>query len=142
MSGSVQVDAANSTFQWVNCDTGAPVFGATGNLFVPLATGNYAVVVAQNGCAVQSECVFVELVGTNEATNNLDWLLAPNPATDEIFVTVRAKNDFSLEMFDASGRCVAALSVVVPEQRLVKPNREHLIVSVINAAKTLSRRLG
>ena len=43
---------------------------------------------------------------------------------------------------DASGRCVAALSVVVPEQRLVKSNREKLIVSVINAAERLSHRLG
>lgn len=45
-------------------------------------------------------------------------------------------------VIDASGRCVAALSVVVPEQRLVKPNREHLIVSVINAAQKLSGRIG
>lgn len=43
---------------------------------------------------------------------------------------------------DASGRCVAALSVVVPEQRLARPNREHLIVSVIKAAEKLSRRIG
>ena len=43
---------------------------------------------------------------------------------------------------DASGRCIAALSLLVPEQSLVKPNREQLIVSVINAADRLSLRLG
>jgi len=43
---------------------------------------------------------------------------------------------------DASGRCVAALSVVVPEQRLTRANRESLIVSVTQAAQRLSRRLG
>jgi IclR family KDG regulon transcriptional repressor len=45
-------------------------------------------------------------------------------------------------VIDASGRCIAALSVVAPEQRLVKPNRDNLIVSVTKAAEKLSRRLG
>ena len=43
---------------------------------------------------------------------------------------------------DASGRCIAAISAVVPEQRLAKPNRERLIASVTGAAERLSRRLG
>lgn len=45
-------------------------------------------------------------------------------------------------VLDASGLCFAAMSVVVPEQRLNKPNRERLIVCVMNAAERLSRRLG
>lgn len=45
-------------------------------------------------------------------------------------------------VLDASGRCVAALSVVVPEQRLAKPNREKLVASVIKAAERLSRQIG
>lgn len=45
-------------------------------------------------------------------------------------------------VIDASGRCIAAISTVVPEQRLAKPNRERLIASVTNAAERLSRRLG
>ncbi len=45
-------------------------------------------------------------------------------------------------VIDASGRCVAALSVVAPEQRLVKPNRDYLIVCTVNAAERLSRRIG
>lgn len=44
-------------------------------------------------------------------------------------------------VLDASGRCIAALSVVVPEQRLAKPNRERLIASVIKAAEKLSRHV-
>lgn len=45
-------------------------------------------------------------------------------------------------VLDASGLCFAAISVVVPEQRLGKLNRERLIASVMNAAERLSRRLG
>lgn len=43
---------------------------------------------------------------------------------------------------NAAGRCIAALSVVAPEQRLTKPNRDYLIERVKSAAENLSRRLG
>jgi DNA-binding IclR family transcriptional regulator len=45
-------------------------------------------------------------------------------------------------VMDSSGRCVAALSVVAPEQRLNKANRDRLIVAVREAAEKLSHRLG
>lgn len=45
-------------------------------------------------------------------------------------------------VIDGTGRCIAALSIVAPEQRLAKPNREQLIAAVIAAAQKLSRRLG
>lgn len=45
-------------------------------------------------------------------------------------------------VLDASGRCVAAISVVAPEQRLAPENRQRLIDAAIDAARTLSRRLG
>jgi IclR family transcriptional regulator, KDG regulon repressor len=45
-------------------------------------------------------------------------------------------------VIDLSGRCVAAISVVVPEQRLGRDNRKRLIASVRDAASRLSRRLG
>ena len=45
-------------------------------------------------------------------------------------------------VIDAAGRCIAALSIAAPEQRLVKPNRDQLIAAVIAAAQKLSRRLG
>jgi IclR family transcriptional regulator, KDG regulon repressor len=45
-------------------------------------------------------------------------------------------------VIDLSGRCVAAISVVVPEQRLGRDNRRRLIESVRDAANRLSHRLG
>jgi DNA-binding IclR family transcriptional regulator len=45
-------------------------------------------------------------------------------------------------VIDSSGRCIAALSVVAPEQRLNKANRDRLIVAVREAAEKLSHRLG
>lgn len=45
-------------------------------------------------------------------------------------------------VIDGSGRCVAAISVVAPEHRLGKQNRDLLIEKVRDAAARLSGRLG
>lgn len=45
-------------------------------------------------------------------------------------------------VIDGSGRCVAAISIVAPEHRLGKQNRDELIARVREAATKLSGRLG
>ena len=45
-------------------------------------------------------------------------------------------------VIDNSGRCIAAISIVVPEQRLAKGNREQLIAAVRQAAEKLTQRMG
>ncbi len=47
----------------------------------------------------------------------------------------------SAPVIDEHGKCVAAISVVVPEQRLAPPNREVLIKAVTDAAAQLSQRI-
>lgn len=45
-------------------------------------------------------------------------------------------------VLDSSGRCVAAISIVAPEQRMQRKQRETLIAAVKEHAGRLSRRLG
>lgn len=45
-------------------------------------------------------------------------------------------------IFDYTGRCVAAISIVVPTTRLTPTYRNQLIEAVTDAAKNLSHRLG
>jgi len=45
-------------------------------------------------------------------------------------------------VIDATGRCIAAISIVAPEQRLGRPNRDTLVAAVCEAARKLSRKLG
>jgi IclR family transcriptional regulator, KDG regulon repressor len=45
-------------------------------------------------------------------------------------------------VIDASGRCIAAMSIAAPEQRLKAPNRARLIEAVCESARRLSHRLG
>jgi len=48
----------------------------------------------------------------------------------------------SAPVTDASGRCIAAISVVAPEQRLGRTSRQRLVTEVYKAASRLSERLG
>lgn len=45
-------------------------------------------------------------------------------------------------VIDANDRCVAALSIVAPEQRLGPADRKRLVAAVRSAASKLSRRIG
>jgi DNA-binding IclR family transcriptional regulator len=45
-------------------------------------------------------------------------------------------------VIDASGHCIAAISIAAPEQRLKQTNRARLIAAVRQAALQLSQRLG
>lgn len=45
-------------------------------------------------------------------------------------------------VFDKSGRCVAAISIVAPAAKLTARNRAGLVAAVTDAAKALSHRLG
>jgi IclR family KDG regulon transcriptional repressor len=45
-------------------------------------------------------------------------------------------------VIDGNGRCIAAISIVAPEHRLGRQNREELIRKVRESASRLSSRLG
>ncbi|QEE50828.1 T9SS type A sorting domain-containing protein [Flavobacterium alkalisoli] len=54
--------ATGTTYQWVDCDNeDAPIDEATSQTFTPTASGNYAVIVTNSGCSVQSDCMEVTL---------------------------------------------------------------------------------
>ncbi len=75
-------------YQWLNCDAGRQLIpGAVERNFEPEQTGNYAVVVAANGCSDTSACIYVALTTGVPAIGRSNLVkLYPNPAADEIRV--------------------------------------------------------
>ena len=110
---SITVVANNATFQWIDCATNLPIQGATGSTFIPAVTGNYAVIVTQNGCKATSLCFFVMVVSTNEPLAEQAWNLQPNPASSQtqlVFVDESAE-DLWLEIHDLAGRLLYSQNV-------------------------------
>ncbi len=83
---TLTANTGGATFQWLNCDTGMPVVGATSATFVPTANGNYAVQITVNSCVDTSSCYSVMNVNTQKQSwaSNLKYL--PNPTQGNLFI--------------------------------------------------------
>ena len=74
------------TFQWLQCDHDFEIIpGATGPVFQPSVSGEYAVVATNGICRDTSDCVVVEVTATHD--NQLDNIrLYPNPVSDVFYL--------------------------------------------------------
>jgi hypothetical protein len=94
----------NAGYQWINCDTGAEVPGATQSqltLSDEVGNGNYAVQVTLDGCSVTSDCFALISQQVEGDMDEKDVLLFPNPATD--FLQLNVSRSTSWKIFDTRG---------------------------------------
>jgi hypothetical protein len=101
----ISANASGAQYQWLDCDNGyAVIAGETAQTFTPLANGNYAVAVTQNGCTDTSACVLVlSLDVASYAGQEMELL--PNPTTD--LLTLRTANSLTnavIVITDIQGR--------------------------------------
>ncbi|MEY3342571.1 MAG: hypothetical protein RL090_255 [Bacteroidota bacterium] len=97
----------NGPYQWINCTTGAPVAGATGQFFTATANGQYAVVLSQGGCNDTSVCVTVTGINTGlweHIEQNIS--VSPMPFDDQLTITLQPGPPTKLYISDLSGRIV------------------------------------
>ncbi|MEM7658770.1 MAG: T9SS type A sorting domain-containing protein, partial [Bacteroidota bacterium] len=103
--------AENASFQWGRCGAGSdwtPVPLATDSVFSPIVAGFYAVQVQQDGCELQSNCLFwpPQLPPTStEAPLTSRLHLYPNPGSGQATLDLTAlPQPADLRIFDARGR--------------------------------------
>ncbi len=84
---------------------------------------------------------------TGKATTNDEVFIRQVKKAREqgFFIEIGETNEhagcIAAPVHDTSGRCIAALSIAVPEQRLRSPNRQRLLEAVQSGAKLLSDRI-
>ncbi len=83
---TLTANAADASYQWLDCSTWLPVEGATSQSFTPVETGFYAVEVTQQNCADTSSCYFVDLTGLNDFAEVEHFHIYPNPAGHKLFI--------------------------------------------------------
>lgn len=106
-SGNILIaQAGGAAFQWIRCETGLPISGASNQYYTAFAVGEYAVVVTQNGCSDTSACYNVTTIGMEELV--LPTLRVwPQPATDRLNVEVSTPlQQADLRITDMTGRVV------------------------------------
>ena len=92
-TGSVlKANAIGMSYQWIDCQTGKGIEGATQQSYEPTTTGRYAVRLRDNkGCENLSSCEEVVISGTEDPlTAFID--LGPSPAKDYVWIRHRDGN--------------------------------------------------
>jgi len=89
---TLTANAAGASYQWIDCNnSNASIAGETSQSFTIASSGNYAVIVTENGCSATSICTQMEFVGVPELATKNGIVVYPNPATD--LITVKAAPD-------------------------------------------------
>lgn len=105
-AGALTANAAGAAYQWIDCDTGEPIEGATQKTFEATETGSYAVVITQLGCSDTSSCYNLII---NSAYENGDRSVRvfPNPADSFISFSAEAPSErIEADIFDVDGRLI------------------------------------
>ncbi len=101
---TLTANATGADYQWINCNNNTPVPNQTSQTFTPTASGNYAVIVSENGCEETSDCVSVIVSGVDEIVNSsID--IYPNPSNDAVTIT-SSSNIEKIELMNALGQVV------------------------------------
>jgi PKD repeat protein len=103
---------AGSNYQWFL--DGVAIQGANQQTWTAQVAGAYTVAMSSlDGCAGTSAAVLAEacVSGTQELSGNLSVQVYPNPATDHLFLNIKALHaaNIRFELFAADGRYVAQL---------------------------------
>ncbi|MCX6245046.1 MAG: hypothetical protein NTU98_10115 [Bacteroidetes bacterium] len=105
---SLQSDAPNGN-QWYYSDTqagaGAPINGATGQVYTPTQVGYFWTVVTLNGCiSAPSNRVHVFVIGVDEITaGNLSIYPIPNDGAFNVILTSPVKDVFRITVYNPLG---------------------------------------
>lgn len=100
---------APTTYQWFDCVLNTPIAGATSQSYSPTVSGEYALIVTDNGCSDTSSCIFVFVVGVEESELAKNVKYFPNPVEDQLTIDLgKWYRDVEAQIFDATGRKVMA----------------------------------
>jgi hypothetical protein len=84
---TLTANLAGANYQWVDCNTNyAAIVGETSQSFTAVTSGNYAVIINNGTCVDTSVCYVITVVGTGEKEMNANFVLFPNPTSENISI--------------------------------------------------------
>jgi hypothetical protein len=101
--GTLSANAAGAAYQWIDCDSGEPIAGATQKTFEATQTGNYAVVITQLGCSDTSSCYNL-IINSTYAPLESGVKVYPNPASDRLTIELPGAHQETYALYDLMGR--------------------------------------
>lgn len=148
---TITANALGATYQWLDCNNSSnPIVGATNQTFVPMACGNYAVSVTQNGCSDTSTCYVISppIININStssickgdstvlvASGAINYLWAPNNFTDSSII-VKPTSTTTYTVTGSNGSVcssTATKEIIVSPDLSVTLQGDSLIANASNA---------
>lgn len=104
---TVFANAVGASYQWLDCSDNSEISGETNQSFVATQTGDYAVIVTENGCADTSICVNVTVssVGIKD-TQHSKLSFYPNPSNGIITISEIKVGEDEILITDLNGKIV------------------------------------
>ncbi len=97
----------NCSYQWIDCSSNSQIVGATSQKFIPLISGNYAVIVSSGNCTDTSSCHFISLTSLQE--NILNKIsISPNPTKDQFIISCPKvlNRILTIDVYDSFGKLI------------------------------------
>lgn len=97
---------ANS-YQWMDCNTNSLINAANSQYFSPTQSGNYAVIINQNGCIDTSTCYTIAINTIENFDINTSIQLYPNPLKNGQSLNITNTENIALiEIYDIQARLI------------------------------------
>lgn len=98
----------NYIYQWIDCSNNENIIGATDNVFEPIYSGDFAVVITdESGCIDTSECNYVISSDTKSVFNENDINILPNPSTGYVSIKNNSnKQIIAIDLYSVSGKFI------------------------------------
>ncbi len=104
-AGTLTANANAAAYQWINCGAGTAITGAVNQSYTASASGNYAVIVTQNGCSDTSSCYSLITTGISRLNTENAFTIAPNPFSFEASITFNSEQkNTTVKLMDVLGK--------------------------------------
>jgi uncharacterized repeat protein (TIGR03803 family) len=107
----------NCTYQWILCNNGAIINGATQQSFSPTSSGSYACIINKNNCTDTTYCKEILITSVNDNTF-YSFDLFPNPNNGSFTISTKDKGTYYL--MDNVGRLVKTIIIENEEPFIIQ----------------------
>ncbi len=88
----LKAGADDATYQWIKCNPYEVLVGATNQTYIAPEVGEYAVIVTEGACTDTSSCVYVDYLGLEENSTELNFNIFPNPSNGTFTIQTNQLN--------------------------------------------------
>ncbi|MBK7128118.1 MAG: hypothetical protein IPM74_13185 [Crocinitomicaceae bacterium] len=115
----ITAQASSAIYQWIDCETDLIIPGETDQIFVASLTGDYAVIITENGCTDTSACVHVDTFSASiDDAGSEDFHILFDQLTHQVSIKTAQEIAYVI-LIDDQGRKIEIIQIgsvyLIPE---------------------------